>query len=66
MEGGMDCAKCEGSLIKRELERIRVDERSVCHGIWFDSDELQLITSHLCAEPVGPFKFALEQRWTLS
>jgi Zn-finger nucleic acid-binding protein len=37
----MDCPKCEGPLLRRELESAVVDECQDCCGIWFDRDELR-------------------------
>jgi Zn-finger nucleic acid-binding protein len=37
----MDCPKCRGSLIRRKLESVVVDECQNCRGIWFDRDELR-------------------------
>ena len=47
----MKCPKCEGTMVEVELAGIKVDQCGICHGIYFDHGELEILTES--KEPKG-------------
>lgn len=39
----MKCPKCGADLREREIDQIKVDVCSECHGVWFDQGEMELL-----------------------
>lgn len=39
----MRCPKCGGKLVTEELSRVQVDRCPDCHGVWFDSGEIDAV-----------------------
>ena len=37
---GINCPRCDGSLLEADYEGIRIDVCDKCHGVWFDAGEL--------------------------
>ncbi|UDQ97430.1 zf-TFIIB domain-containing protein [Lentisphaerota bacterium WC36G] len=39
----MNCVKCDGVLVEKNIDNVKVDICKKCSGIWFDFDELEQI-----------------------
>ena len=37
---GMQCPRCEGTLLEADYQHIKIDVCNKCHGVWFDAGEL--------------------------
>ena len=37
---GLQCPRCEGTLLEADYQHIKVDVCNKCHGVWFDAGEL--------------------------
>lgn len=37
----MKCPNCDGKLEEKTFKKVRIEECSHCHGMWFDQDELK-------------------------
>lgn len=40
------CPKCEGNLIERDYENIKIDVCNNCSGVWLDAGELAQVVHH--------------------
>ncbi len=47
----MKCPVCRASMLVIEHKRIELDYCPRCHGVWFDSGELELLLASLNAQP---------------
>ena len=37
---GMQCPRCDGTLMETDFENVKVDVCDTCTGVWFDAGEL--------------------------
>ena len=51
----MICPVCKSDMIVVEHSKIELDYCTSCHGVWFDSGELELLLESVSLEPSGPF-----------
>ena len=40
---GLPCPRCDGQLVVREVEHVKIDVCDKCHGTWLDTGELEMI-----------------------
>lgn len=41
----MKCPRCDGALVERQVENVRLDVCSGCHGVWLDAGELEMMAN---------------------
>ncbi len=51
----MICPTCKSDMIVVEHERIELDYCAKCHGVWFDTGELELLLGSLGLDSASPF-----------
>ena len=51
----MICPVCKSDMIVVEHSKIELDYCTSCHGVWFDSGELELLLESVSLEPSSPF-----------
>ena len=51
----MICPSCKNDMIVVEYNRIELDYCGNCHGVWFDTGELELLLESLGLESANPF-----------
>jgi len=51
----MICPVCKSDRIVIEHSKIELDYCTSCHGVWFDSGELELLLESVSQEPSSPF-----------
>ena len=44
-ESGMDCPRCDGTLVETDYENIKIDVCNKCTGVWLDSGELAQVAA---------------------
>ena len=42
---GMDCPRCDGTLVETDYENIKIDVCNKCTGVWLDSGELTQVAA---------------------
>jgi Zn-finger nucleic acid-binding protein len=50
--GAMRCPKCRADMEQVEYEGTEVDRCTICHGIWFDAGEIDLLKSKQAAAAI--------------
>jgi len=51
----MICPVCKSDMIVVEQNKIELDYCTSCHGVWFDSGELELLLESINLESTSPF-----------
>lgn len=51
----MICPTCKNDMIVVEYDRIELDYCAKCHGVWFDTGELELLLGSLGLDSANPF-----------
>jgi hypothetical protein len=51
----MICPTCKSDMIVVEYNRIELDYCGNCHGVWFDTGELELLLGSLGLDSASPF-----------
>jgi Zn-finger nucleic acid-binding protein len=51
----MICPTCKSDMIVVEYDRIELDYCDKCHGVWFDTGELELLLRSLGLDSASPF-----------
>ena len=41
--GRLECPRCDGQLVEREVDHVRIDVCEKCHGTWLDTGELEMV-----------------------
>jgi hypothetical protein len=41
---GIQCPKCDGTLVETDFDKIKIDVCDKCSGVWLDAGELALVT----------------------
>lgn len=44
-EGGLNCPRCDGTLVETDYENIKIDVCNKCTGVWLDPGELAQIAA---------------------
>jgi hypothetical protein len=44
-EGGLNCPRCDGTLVETDYENIKIDVCNKCTGVWLDPGELAHIAA---------------------
>ncbi len=39
----LECPRCDGQLVEREVDHVRIDVCEKCHGTWLDTGELEMV-----------------------
>ncbi len=51
----MICPSCKNDMIVVEYDQIELDYCAKCHGVWFDTGELELLLGSLGLDSASPF-----------
>jgi Zn-finger nucleic acid-binding protein len=43
---GLQCPKCDGTLMEIDYDVVKIDRCEKCNGIWLDAGELEQLTKH--------------------
>jgi Zn-finger nucleic acid-binding protein len=43
---GLQCPKCDGTLMEIDYDVVKIDRCEKCNGVWLDAGELEQLTKH--------------------